>query len=181
MAMRETAWVPKVLLALAAVISVAVLLKGLKKTDATYDAVETRGIELQRLPSAREQRAAVTPVDQVSSLDLTPKVALREADPQEPPPPEPPPPPARTVAQAPPAPPPPPPEPEQRAFVKPALRPRGLPKERTTNASSGAFLPASKNAPSAPASAPAAPPPAEQTPDGPRVFRDTTGKASYRD
>lgn len=182
--MREAPpWIPKVLLAVAAILSVLVLLKGLKKTDASYEAVETRGIELKRLPSAREQRANIEEVEQVSSLDLTPKVAIREADPLPPAPPAPEPAPVVRAPDPQPEPPPQAPsEPERQPFVRPALRPRGLPTERTSNASTGAFLKAAPNAPTAPASAPASSPsePAA-SPDGPRVFRDTTGKATLRD
>jgi outer membrane biosynthesis protein TonB len=180
--MRESNWVPKVLLAIAALVSVLVLMRGLRKSDPQYGAVETRGVELKRLPSAAEQRAIDAKLDQVSGLDLTPKVAIREADPLPPAPPPAPPPPAPQQPQPAYTPPPEPPaEPEKKPFNRPQLRPRGLPTERTSNASTSAFL---ENAPKAEtrtdsASAPAAP--ASAPSGGPRVFRDTTGKAVLRD
>ncbi len=184
MTKRPSPWALRIMLAAAAIVSVLVLMRGLTgDKSAEYDAVETRGVTLQRLPSASEQ-LDVDQEEQVSSLDLLPKVSLREANPLPPDPP------------AAPAPPPvekpvpePTPEPyvqqspveEKKPFYRPPLQRRGLPKSRTSNATSGAFV----------QSAPDAQPQADQgsgsssglgsgKTDRPRTFRDRTGRATIR-
>ena len=179
---RQSPWGPRILLAVAAIISILVLMRGLSKKTAYYDAVETRGVELNRLPSARDQ-LDVGQEDQVSSLDLLPKVTLREADPQAPQPPAPPPPPPVqqpeptpvVVLQPEPAP------PQKKEFYRPPLQRRGLPKERTSNASTGAFLQAAPEAAKQGTTSSGSSSGGDTAaPARPRTFRDRTGKSTIR-
>ncbi|PCI39056.1 MAG: hypothetical protein COB53_03865 [Elusimicrobia bacterium] len=171
------------MLGLAALISVLVLLRGLRSnSEETYDAVETRGIEFKDTRSAREQ-LAVDAQDQVSSIDLLPKVSLREADPLEPEPPvpAPAPPPAAPVDE--------PPlqaapvqvkKREKKPFYRPELQRKSLPKSRSSNASTKAFLNTAPEVKSAGPSSGATSIGSGPSPNRPRTYRDQTGKATIR-
>jgi len=181
--MPKTDWIPTVLLVAALGVSVFILRWLLIPRASDHEAIDIRqGVDSVDTTHARPPGVPGAD-EQVSSLDMLPKVPVAMAPPSVPEEPEPEPAPAPaappetvTVVETPPA------APAKKTFYKPRLQRRSLPETRESATTTSAFVEAKdqveekeQQSQQAPSSQRTSSQPAQE-----RVFRNTSGQTSVR-